>query len=304
MIDPHLSYRLLGGDANPAAGSVAGLMAAESIVILVSDKDTIVVAESDPSSDGAGMPGGESAARFPTVGEAGPAAGVIAGCREGHQIAVWKERPVYALAVGPEDLDLVDGNGPLKRENYRGLYLRISDVELELLGRAIQIVDWYATSRYCSACGQHTVIKADESVARCPACGHDQYPRLAPAMIVAVVRDGKLLLARAPRFRGAFHSVLAGFVEPGESVEQCIHREVFEETRIRVKNVRSFGSQSWPFPHSLMLGFTAEWAGGEIEIDGVELEHADWFAPDAMPPVPTELSISGRLINWFRSTYG
>ena len=123
-------------------------------------------------------------------------------------------------------------------------------------------------------------------------------------MIVGVVRDGKLLLAAAPRFKKAFYSILAGFVEPGETVEECVRREVFEETRIHVKNVSYFGSQSWPFPHSFMLGFTAEHESGEIEIDGEELVDAGWFAPSEMPPVPSEMSISGRIISWFRDTYG
>jgi NAD+ diphosphatase len=189
-----------------------------------------------------------------------------------------------------------------ERETYRNLFPGVGNIRLALFARAIQIADWASTSLFCPACGARCVPGKDESVSRCPDCGHDQYPRMAPAMIVAVVRNGRLLLARAPRFRGAFHSVLAGFVEPGESVEDCIHREVWEETRVMVKNIRYFGSQSWPFPHSLMLAYTAEWSGGEIQIDSRELEHAAWYAPDELPPVPGELSIAGRLIRWFVET--
>ena len=282
MIDPHIHYRL------PAVSP-----GSDPVVILVADKDTAVV-QSD------------SGARFPTVGvfPTGPAARIIERCAPWHEIASWQGKPVLALAVDSDDLDQMAEAADLKRENFRSLYLNISEVELGLLGRAIQIVDWYATSRYCPSCGTPTNVPERESVARCPACAHDQYPRLAPAMIVAVVREGKLLLARAPRFKGAFHSVLAGFVEPGESAEECVHREVFEEAGLLVKNVRYFGSQSWPFPHSFMLGFTAEWSSGEIEIDRDELEHADWYGADELPPVPSELSISGRLIRWFRETHG
>jgi NAD+ diphosphatase len=303
VIDPHINYSL-GSESSADS---------DSIVILVADKDTAVLVdqgaqaddpEDAPAADEGTVP--EESVSFPTLASVvvGPAAEIVTQCKEWHQIATWQGRPVYALSVTSDDLDRIDAAGQLKREDYRSLYLRISDVELGFLARAIQIVDWHATSRYCPACGTPTVVPESESVARCPECGHTQYPRLAPAMIVAVVRDGKLLLAHAPRFRNAFYSILAGFVEPGETVEACVHREVFEEARVKVKNVRYFGSQSWPFPHSLMLGFTAEWESGEIEIDGVELEDAGWYAANELPPVPSELSISGRLIRWFRETHG
>ena len=291
MIDPRILYRL---HSAPDAGT-------DPLVILVCDKDTAVM---EGAAGAAGRP--QTDARFPGLSSlrVGPAEAIVAGCEAWHQIAVWAGRPVYALAVDSDDLDLIGGVGPLKREDFRSLYRRVSDTELGLLARAIQIVDWHATSRFCPACGAPTAVPEAESVARCPGCGHDQYPRHAPAMIVAVVRDGKLLLGQSPRFKGAFHSVLAGFVEPGESVEDCVHREVFEEAAVLVKNLRYFGSQSWPFPHSLMLAFTAEWAGGEIRIDHDELLHAEWYAPDELPPVPSELSISGRLIRWFTETCG
>jgi NAD+ diphosphatase len=112
------------------------------------------------------------------------------------------------------------------------------------------------------------------------------YPRLSPAIIVAVVRGEQILLAHSPRFPEDFYSVLAGFVEPGETLEDCVRREVFEEVGISVKNIRYFGSQPWPFPDSLMLGFTAEYADGEIKEDGVEISHADWFSPDRLPQLP------------------
>ena len=329
MIDPAIHYKLHSG---PPAGSDKNAKS-DPILILVADRDTAVILEpvtddeSDPLGSGSST---EPQVRFPRLAELsavgaatpaakpdaagtraatpaiaeGAAADIIARCQQWHQIAVWRRRPVYALSVTDEDLDLLAQSASLGRENYRNLYLRISEIELGLFARAIQIVEWYATTGFCSACGKPTTVSEAESVARCTECGHDQYPQLAPAMIVAVQREGEILLARSPRFRGAFHSVLAGFVEPGESVEECVHREIYEETKVRVRNVRYFGSQSWPFPHSLMLGFTADWASGEIEIDGVELEHADWYGPDDMPPVPSELSISGRLIKNFRESCG
>ena len=192
----------------------------------------------------------------------------------------------------------------LERIGYRKLYGIIDDEILALVGRATQIADWELRSRYCGRCGTLTQPGETESVRTCPSCGDAHYPRLSPAIIVGVVREGRLLLASAPRFRGAFYSILAGYVEPGESLEQCIHREVWEETKVRVKNIRYFGSQAWPFPHSLMIGFTAEYESGEIAVDTQELLEAGWFAPGEMPPVPAEVSISGRIIRWFRETCG
>jgi NAD+ diphosphatase len=168
----------------------------------------------------------------------------------------------------------------------------------------MQVLAWDETSRFCSCCGEKTTAHDSECVKQCEQCGHTQYPRLAPAMIVGVVRDGKLLLAQSPRFKGVFHSILAGFVEPGETAEECVRREVFEEVGIRVRDIRYFGSQSWPFPHSFMLGFTASWEAGEINPDPDEIAHADWYAPDEMPATPSEVSISGRIIRWFRESYG
>src|SRR5271157_1821576 len=120
----------------------------------------------------------------------------------------------------------------------------------------------------------------------CEKCGYIAYPRISPAVIVAVVREGKLLLARASRFRTNFYSVLAGFVEPGESAEECLKREVMEETGIKVKNIKYFGSQPWPFPDSLMLAYTAEYVSGEIKVDGREILEAGWYKPGEFPVMP------------------
>lgn len=187
---------------------------------------------------------------------------------------------------------------------YRELYGTIGDDELALVSRALQIVSWDETSRYCSRCAAPTEAPAEECVKRCPECGLTQYPRLAPAMIVGVVRDGTLLLGQSPRFRGRFHSILAGFLEPGESAEECVRREVYEEVGISVRNIRYFGSQPWPFPHSLMLGFTAEWESGELAPNRSEIVHAEWYAADELPNVPGAVSIAGRIIEWFRREYG
>jgi NAD+ diphosphatase len=189
-------------------------------------------------------------------------------------------------------------------EGLRALYTRLQNHEFWLAARAVQIVDWDRTHQFCSRCGTPTADQPDERVKKCPNCGLLSYPRLAPAVIVRVERtspDGRrqMLLARNHRFPRGYFSVLAGFVEPGETLEECVRREVYEEANIRVENIRYFGSQPWPFPHSLMIAFVAEYAGGEIKVDGVELDEADWFAADNLPQVPPPLSVSRQLIDAF-----
>ncbi len=147
-------------------------------------------------------------------------------------------------------------------EGVRSLFAAISDSFFSVAARALQIAEWDLTHRFCGSCGKPTILKEGERAFACTACGSLSYPRISPAVIVAVVRGGRILLARARRFPPGLHSVLAGFVEPGETLEQCVMREVQEETGIELRNIRYFASQPWPFPHSLMIAFTAEYAGG------------------------------------------
>mgnify|MGYP000698832462 CR=1 FL=1 len=162
-----------------------------------------------------------------------------------------------------------------------------------------QYVHWSLTHRYCGRCGAKTVDKTDERAKICPDCGLVNYPRVSPAVIVAVTRGRQILLGRSPRFPTGMYSVLAGFVEPGETLEDCVRREIREEVNISVKNIRYFDSQPWPFPNSLMVGFTAEYAGGDIRVDNTEIEDADWYDVDALPRLPDKISISRRLIDGF-----
>ena len=129
-----------------------------------------------------------------------------------------------------------------------------------------------------------------------PGCQHTTYPRISPAMMALVWRPGELLLARAPHYAAGMYSALAGFVEAGESIEDCLVREVAEEVAVSVKNLRYYGSQSWPFPHSLMVAYTAQWDGGEIVPQASEIEDAQWFSINALPGVPPRFSIAGHLI--------
>lgn len=183
--------------------------------------------------------------------------------------------------------------------DLRALMNTIGDELFWIAGRANHLMDWDRSHRFCGRCGQPTVDKPDERAKHCPACGLINYPRLSPAVIVAVLKGDRLLLARNKRFRGAFYSVLAGFVEPGETLEQCVMREIREEVGIAVKNIRYFGSQPWPFPNSLMVGFVADYAGGEITVDNVELMEAAWFTATDLPQVPPRISIARQLIDWF-----
>jgi len=174
----------------------------------------------------------------------------------------------------------------------------VDDVTWALAGRAVQLVEWARTHRFCGRCGTATEALEKERARRCPSCGLLAFPRLAPAVIALVVReDGRALLGRNARFPGAMFSCLAGFVEPGESLETAVRREIKEEVGVDVGEVEYFASQPWPFPHSLMIGFRATYAGGEIECDGEEIAEAAWFSPDDLPNIPPALSIARWLID-------
>lgn len=184
----------------------------------------------------------------------------------------------------------------------RELYGTIDDDLFALSSRAIQIMEWDRTHQYCGHCATPTTQLPTERAKRCPNCGLVNYPRLSPAVIVLISRGEEILLARAPRFRSGMYGLIAGFVEAGESLEETIVREVREEVGIEVKDIRYFGSQPWPFPNSLMIGFTASYASGEIAIDPQELEDAAWFSKDNLPLIPPKLSIARKIIDWFISS--
>lgn len=168
-----------------------------------------------------------------------------------------------------------------------------------LAGLAKQIVDWDSTHQFCGRCGAPTSYETTARAKKCPRCGLTNFPRLSPAIIVLIERGNEVLLARASRFTKGWYSVLAGFVEPGETLEEAVEREVREEVGINIKNIAYFGSQPWPFPNSLMLGFTAEYERGDICIDQAEIEDARWFTLDNLPNLPGKISIARQLIDHF-----
>nr|WP_320191512.1 NAD(+) diphosphatase [uncultured Desulfobacter sp.] len=164
------------------------------------------------------------------------------------------------------------------------------------------IADLHTNSRFCGRCGTLTQIMEKDHSRTCPACGFHAYPRISPAVIMSVTRGDEILLARGTRFpkRQTF-SVLAGFTAPGETLEESVAREVYEETRIRVKNVRYVKSQPWPFPDSLMIGFSADYESGKIKIDPEEIIEAAWFKVDKLPLIPDSSTLSGKLIRNFKA---
>jgi NAD+ diphosphatase len=185
-------------------------------------------------------------------------------------------------------------------EGLRALYGRLADEYFSIAGRAVQILLWDQTHQFCGRCGEATVNAPAERAKLCPRCGLLSFPRLSPAVIMLVQRGDELLLARNRSFAEGMFSVLAGFVEPGESLEDAVAREVREEVGLEVANIRYFGSQPWPFPHQLMIGFTATYSSGEIRLQEDEIVEAAWFSKQGeLPRLPGKLSIARRLIDWF-----
>ncbi|WP_094606675.1 NADH pyrophosphatase [Sporomusa silvacetica DSM 10669] len=186
-------------------------------------------------------------------------------------------------------------------KKLRQLSGHIADDCFEMTYRAFHIINWLKTNKFCGCCGKvmQVMRQPQEFSVQCPACGHTVYPRISPAIIVAVIKENEILLARSSRFPPGRYSVIAGFVEPGETLETCVRRELQEEVGIEVANIEYFGNQPWPFPDSLMIAFTAQYAGGEITIDNDEIVAADWFSATTLPKIPPKGSIARQLIEWF-----
>ncbi len=211
-----------------------------------------------------------------------------------HGIGHFDGEAVYLLELErPDDLPGCAWQG------LRQLMLQSDHDTFSLLGYATQIGTWARQHRFCGSCGAPTQPLAGQRAMQCPRCEVHYFPRLSPSMIVLVTRGEELLLARSARFAKGVYSTLAGFVEAGESVEQCVAREVREEVGLQVRNLEYLGSQGWPFPHSLMLGFHAEYAAGEIDMQPEEIEDARWFRVDRLPLLPPAQSISRYLIDLY-----
>ena len=190
---------------------------------------------------------------------------------------------------------------PVELSGYRMMGLRASwdllpQAAYDEAGKAFQLLYWDTHSRYCPVCGTPTE-QTTPICKRCPRCGHELYPPIAPAIIVLIRKGEEILLVHARNFRGNFHGLVAGFIEVGETLEECVRREVREETGLEIKELRYFASQPWPYPSGLMIGFTATYAGGSLKLQAEELSTGAFFSKDNLPEIPRKLSLARKLID-------
>jgi NAD+ diphosphatase len=214
---------------------------------------------------------------------------------EPHAVGFLGGIPCYAAGLAPE----TEPPEGMAFEGLRRLWGRLDEEAWKLAGRAVQMLEWDRNHRFCGRCGTPTERRSSELSRTCPNCGLQHFPRISPAVIVRVERGDEILLARSPHFAPGVYSTLAGFVEPGESLEDTIRREIQEEVGVTVTNIRYFGSQPWPFPNSLMIGFVADYESGEITPQEGEIEDARWFTVDDLPGLPSKYSIARALIEEF-----
>jgi NAD+ diphosphatase len=187
----------------------------------------------------------------------------------------------------------------LRTESLRGAFALLPAAEQAMAAYGFQVLHWSRTTRFCGECGLRTEPSADPTrrARRCPGCGHEWFPRVSPCVITLVHDGDRVLMTRQAAWPAGRYGLVAGFVEPGESLEDCVRREALEETGVSLADLAYAGSQPWPFPHQLMVGFTARWAGGEAGPRDGELEDARWFTRDALPILPPRFSIARRLID-------
>ncbi len=216
---------------------------------------------------------------------------------EKHFIGYLNNNPCFVISA-------LDQNCDLELSSFIDLRAglgRFPDKLFDVISRSIQIINWSKDHKFCGRCGEEMFTHEKERAMECKTCqGQLIYPRLSPCIITLIYKEDKILLAHNKNFPDNFYSTLAGFIEPGESAEDALRREVMEEVNIKIKNIKYFSSQSWPFPSQLMLGFFAEHESGDIKPDGIEIDDAQWFAKDNLPNVPpANISISGKLIESF-----
>jgi len=210
-------------------------------------------------------------------------------------LGTFKGHPCYSVEM-PQNTAEIEGMSLI---GLRALYGLVEEDVFLLAGKALQIVNWDKTHQYCGSCGTETYTLEGERAKKCPKCGHISYPVICPAVITAVINGNKILMAHNRNFKGNMYGLIAGFVETGETLEECVAREIKEEVGLKVKDVKYLGSQPWPFPNSLMLGFTAQYESGEIAVDGVEIDDAKWFDANTLPGLPSEISIARKIIDWY-----
>jgi NAD+ diphosphatase len=211
-------------------------------------------------------------------------------------LGYWCDQPCYVI-----EIDTIDEADPMyyQKGSLYHILGRVDEQLFALAGRAAQLLDWERDHQFCGRCGNPMRVDTQERAMRCDPCGIINYPRIAPCVIVLVTRGEEMLLARNANFPQPMYSTLAGFIEAGETAEATLAREVREEVGVEITNLRYFRSQSWPFPNQLMLGFFADYAGGEIVCDGSEIADAGWFHYSDLPMTPPVASISGQLIQHY-----
>lgn len=219
---------------------------------------------------------------------------------EPHQVGELAGEPCWAVELEPQ----AEAPEGMAFHGLRRLWGALPEPAWRIAGRGVQIVDWDRNHRFCGRCGTPTERHATERARVCRPCGMQSYPRLSPAVITLIEDGERMLLARSPHFAPGVYSTLAGFVEPGESLEEAVIREVREEVGVELTDVRYFSSQPWPFPNSLMIGFVAQYAGGEIRIQEGEIEDAGWFTVDNLPLLPSPMSIARSLVEDFLARHG
>lgn len=211
-----------------------------------------------------------------------------------HTVGEIQGHPAKACALSLEALTKQDTS--FIPTDLRASYDVLPLEEYQCAGKASQILTWDKNSRFCPACGTPT-IQTGPITKRCPHCGQEIYPRISPAVIVLIKKEDSVLLVHARNFRGSFKGLVAGFLEPGETLEECVHREVMEETGIRIKNLKYFGSQPWPYPSGIMVGYYAEYESGTIKLQDEELSAGAFYHRDHLPEIPKKLSIARKLID-------
>lgn len=210
----------------------------------------------------------------------------------------FEERSCYLAEIESLE-DMPEGFQPY---DLRSLYFEVAYDVFLLAGKAFHVMNWNKTHRFCGRCGT-AMNELDQEMAKvCPKCGLINYTRISPAVIVGIIKGDKILLAHSSSFRNKMYSILAGYVEPGETLEDGVQREVMEEVGIKIRNIKYFGSQAWPFSSSLMIGFTAEYESGEIAVDHNEITDAAWFDVNNLPELPAEYSIAREIIDSYIKT--
>ena len=216
-------------------------------------------------------------------------------------MVTWLEQPLFVAELDGDDVYLqvldIDQNSQLTSHHGREMMAILPAAQCDLFARALQLSHWLKDHQYCGRCGQTTQLHKSDYGMHCVSCTHTQYPRISPCIIVVITGPKGILLAHNTRFPAGRFSALAGFVEAGETIEAAVHREVREEVGIEIRDLKYVGSQSWSFPHSLMMGFMATYESGEIQVDGIEIDEADWYTPDCLPDLPPKFSIARQLVD-------